>query len=435
MHCPTRAWPPLLALLCSLVPAGMAQAQLALPDASRLPVGVPRVLPGAQDAVDSTLDRGLRGLATVRDRQVRQLLRRHRDVVDSDPAGAPVVRAEVVTIDPADDLLQQLRDAGFEVRDAPALGALQLRVLRLRAPDGMSTREALALARRIDPAGSYDYNHIFLRAGTRAPWPALQQTAATGAIAATKRGFRVGLIDSAPDPDHPALSGTRTQPWGCGGRRLPDAHGTAVASLLAGRAVADAGMPATLYAADVYCGEATGGAAVEVAKALGWMADQGVGVVNLSLVGPPNALLERAIARMSQQGHLVVAAVGNDGPAAPPLYPAAYPGVIGVAAVGARGRALPESGRGPHVDFAAPGADMVAAAPGGRWSKVRGTSYAAPLVARLAAQAMDAPGRERIATTLAQLAAQAQPGDGPRDAFGRGVVGAGMRIERAPPER
>jgi hypothetical protein len=434
MRSPVQIWL-LLALLCWLAPVGMSRAQLALPGTPRLPATIPQVLPGTQDAIEATLDRNLRGLASLRDRQVRQLLRRHRDVVDSDPAGAPVVRAQIVAIDPDAGPLQDLDRAGFEVQGDSNLAALQLRVVQLRAPDGLSTHEALALARRIDPGGSYDYNHIFLPSSAAASWPAFQQSAAVVGSGAYGRAFRVGLIDSAPDPGHPALAGTRLHPWGCGGRRLPDAHGTAVASLLAGRAVADPDTRATLYAADVYCGAPAGGAAVEVARALAWMARERVGVVNISLVGPPNTLLERAIARMAGQGHLLVAAVGNDGPAAPPLYPAAYPAVIGVAAVGARSHVLPESGRGPQVDFAAPGTDMVAAAPGGRWTKVRGTSYAAPIVARLAAQAMDAPGRDRIASTLAQLGTQAKPGDGPRDAYGRGVLGAELRVARAPPRR
>ena len=81
----------------------------------------------------------------------------------------------------------------------------------------------------------------------------------------------------------------------------------------------------------------------------------------------------------------IVAAVGNDGPAAPPQYPASYPGVVAVTGVDARGRALPEAGKASHLDFAAPGADMAAALPGQGYAKVRGTSFAAPFAtARLA---------------------------------------------------
>ena len=76
-----------------------------------------------------------------------------------------------------------------------------------------------------------------------------------------------------------------------------------------------------------------------------------------------------------------MAAVGNDGPAAPPRYPAAYKGVIGVTGVDLRERALPEAGIATPVDFAAPGAGIKGASPDGKLVGLRGTSFAAPLVA------------------------------------------------------
>jgi subtilisin family serine protease len=72
---------------------------------------------------------------------------------------------------------------------------------------------------------------------------------------------------------------------------------------------------------------------------------------------------------MVTRGHVIVAAVGNDGPAAPPLFPAAYAGVIGVSGVDAKLRVLPESASGPQVDFSASGVVD---------TKLRGTSFAAP---------------------------------------------------------
>ena len=70
---------------------------------------------------------------------------------------------------------------------------------------------------------------------------------------------------------------------------------------------------------------------------------------------------------------MVVAAVGNDGPAAPPQYPACYDGVIAVTGVDANGKALLEAGRARHLDFAAPGADLAAALPGKGYAR-----FAAP---------------------------------------------------------
>jgi len=175
---------------------------------------------------------------------------------------------------------------------------------------------------------------------------------------------------------------------------------------------------ADLRVADIYGGQAEGGSSTALAQALAWMIEQRVGVVNVSLVGPRNALVERAIQRAQARGLTVVAAVGNDGPAAPPLYPAAYDGVIGVTAVNARDQVLPEAARGPQVAFAAPGADMAAAAPAGRWTSVRGTSFAAPIVAGLVAR----QGQAALARSAADLGARG------RDAvYGQGLVGVGSR--------
>jgi len=58
-----------------------------------------------------------------------------------------------------------------------------------------------------------------------------------------------------------------------------------------------------------------------------------VRVVNMSLSGPPNEVLKRAIASAQAKGMVIVAAAGNNGAGAGPSYPAAYPGVIAVTAV------------------------------------------------------------------------------------------------------
>jgi len=86
-----------------------------------------------------------------------------------------------------------------------------------------------------------------------------------------------------------------------------------------------------------------------------------VAVINISLVGPKNLLLARVVAALIARGYVIVAAVGNDGSAAPPLYPAAYRHVISVTAVDAERRVLFEAERGPQVTFAAQGADLKAA--------------------------------------------------------------------------
>jgi subtilisin family serine protease len=130
---------------------------------------------------------------------------------------------------------------------------------------------------------------------------------------------------------------------------------------------------------------------------------------------------------------LLVAAVGNDGPAAPPLYPAAYPGVVAVTGVDARRRLLPEASRGTHVDFAAPGSDMAAAGVDGGFVAVRGTSFAAPIAAGLLARYIAAPDRAAAERALATLGRQAldMGAHGQDPLFGRGLVGADLRTPPA----
>jgi subtilisin family serine protease len=188
---------------------------------------------------------------------------------------------------------------------------------------------------------------------------------------------RIGLIDSGVDGAHPVLSGVTIVRQGCGGALFPAAHGTAVASLLVGQGENfESVIPgATLHASDIFCGH--GGASLSLlAIALDWMAREKVPVVNISLVGAKSVLLTALVRAMSSRGFLLVAAVGNDGPTAPPLYPAAYPDVVGVTGVDGNRRVLPEACRGEQVDFAAAGADFEAAAVGGGFDEMRGTSFA-----------------------------------------------------------
>ncbi len=247
--------------------------------------------------------------------------------------------------------------------------------------------------------------------------------------------MRVGLIDSGVDADHAAFRGLEIHRHGCAGALVPDSHGTAVASLLVGRdgAFHGAAPGAELYAADVFCGAAIGGGVDTVVEAFAWLLDERVPVINVSLVGPANNLLRTVVADVIARGYLVVAAVGNDGPAAPPLYPAAWPGVIGVTAVDARGRVLAEAERGSQVKFAAPGADMAAAHSPQGYVLVRGTSFAAPLVAGLLALALKAPDEAAAHAALADLAAHADPrgSRGVDPVYGYGVVAAGLRPQPA----
>ena len=416
-----RRWRHLLVLTLAAASGG-AQAQLRLPSIN-LPQ-VPRI--GGLDS--ERLIAPLRELPDVRSlrlEQVGRLLRRHRDVLEADPRGEPAVRHEIFAWAPSAAALAVAQAEGLRVvRDS---GDDALRTVVLRVPDGADTAAVLARLRALDPEGVYDFNHIYTGSAASPLETPVRNAAATKAI-------RIGLVDSGVDSSHDVFGDARIARWGCGGKDYPSAHGTAVAALMVGRSARFHGVApqASLYAADIYCDSPTGGAADQIAGALAWMARQQVGVINLSLVGPPNQALERIVGAMQQRGHLIVAAVGNDGPAAPPLYPASYPGVVGVTAVDRNNRPLPEAARGPQVMFAAPGNNMVSAAPGSpAYRAVRGTSFAAPLVAALLAESLAAPDKARAPLAVAALAKQALRPDGSTvsNETGYGIVGTAFRID------
>ncbi|WP_371181721.1 S8 family serine peptidase [Xanthomonas sacchari] len=419
-----------------LAVATPALAQLALPSAGGLVQDVTQSMQGGMNRLGDSLQDARGDLERLRLKRLQALLRSDPRGLERDEGGAVVMRGQVVALEPEAAALQAAQAAGFTVLEQRSFGEFGLRLVVLQVPSGLSTRRALQQLRERDPQGEYDYNHVYSGSAAAPPAPASASAApaaAPAAAGAATGSFVVGLIDSGVDAAHPALAGVQVQTWGCDGRVRAQPHGTAVASLLAGRAVAHGPFARTLYAADIYCGQADGGTVVELVGALAWMAQRQVPVINISLIGGPNRALQLAVQRMLARGHVLVAAVGNDGPAAPPLYPAAYPGVIGVTAVDARGRVLPEAGRGPQVAFAAVG-ELIAAAPQGRWQTQRGTSFAAPLVARLAAQALSQPNPQAAAQVRTQLQAQARdlgaPGADP--VYGAGLLGADLALQRAP---
>jgi subtilisin family serine protease len=425
---------PCLTLCLLLGVSGSAFGQI-LP-----PVQVPN-LPGLPTGelnrtVDDTVNGTLRAadpqqLREVRRLRVRELLRNNRTGLEADPRGAPIVRSEIVALSPSPAALQGARAEGFNVGRTRTLEGLDATIVVLQAPAGMSTRRALQRLRQLDPGGVYDFNHVYLDSGVVADGAAETPAVSPAAASTPVRGVRIGLIDGGVQRNHPVFREVSIREHGCAGGNVPSAHGTAVASLLVGHADHFSGVAvgAELYSADVYCGLATGGAVDAVADAFAWMSRERVPVINISLVGPANGLLEQLVRLVTTRGHIVVAAVGNDGPGAPPLYPAAYPEVVAVTGVDAHRRVLIEACRGKHVDFAAPGADMAAAGLEAEFSLVRGTSFAAPIAAGLFARQLTEVDRARADAAVAALTSQAIDlgSRGPDKVYGNGLVGDSLR--------
>lgn len=406
-----------------------AVAQVRLPN-----VQIPQ-LPGVQlpidpnDTLEKTTSRlDARPLQDVRRIRIRELLRTNRRALEADPNGEPVVRNEIIAYSPSEASLQIASNLGLTVIRQRSLPGLDINVVVLAPRAGASTRASLRRLQRADPTANYDFNHVYLESGVQdGPIIANEK-----AVKAQGFNLRVGLIDTGVDNSQPSLDKAEVRRWGCDDRAVPAFHGTAVASLLIGNAsnFSGAAPAAALYAADVYCAKPTGGAAEVIAAAFAWLAQEKVAVINVSLVGPANALLARVIAAMLARGHVIVAAVGNDGPAAPPLYPASYPGVIGVTGVDEWRRALLEAAQGMQVDFAAPGANMAAANVNGGYVGVRGTSFAAPIVAGLLAQRVAIPDVAHAKQAVDELVSQAIDLGlrGADKIYGQGLVGENVRV-------
>ena len=352
-------------------------------------------------------------LLELRKLRLLELVRSNRKELETDPSGQPVRRGILVSVDPDPLSLQLAVRAGFAIVADDTDRDLGMRLVQLAVPRGMSAREGLKRLRSTAPRLQCEYDHIYEPAGGAL----LPVQAALASSAGIGRGRVVGMIDGGV-ASHPSLAGASIEQSGFAGNPQPTGHGTAVASLLVGNQgpFLGAATGSQVYVADVYGGNRAAGSASAIVKAMGWLAGHHPQVINISLVGPPNSAVQRAVQIVQARGIEVVAAVGNDGPAAPPQYPASYPGVIAVTGVDAGGRALPEAGRAAHIDFAAPGADMAAALPGNGYARVRGTSFASPLAAA----------RLLLAGSPARLAEEARPGKGK---VGRGIVCGDCRVD------
>lgn len=390
-----------LLALCAAAPLG---AQIALPDVreglgqvtGRLGAGLPRVGDVVGD-VTGTFE----GLTRLRLQRLDRLLRTNREVIERDLSGDLARKGELLLTNPAPGAIETARAAGFGIVSTETLEELGLTVVRLSVPAGQTLARAqkLLAARLPDAEISSDTLNFTSGSGTSAAKQAPP-------IAMPPIATPVGVIDGGS-----ALSVIATRGFASGAPR-PSDHGSAVVSLLQFAGVG------RVFVADVYGQDPAGGNALAVARALDWLLGAQVRVVSISLVGPANPVVARAVAAAQRKGAVIVAAVGNDGPAAPPAYPASYPGVIAVTAVDGRNRALIEAGRAGHLDYAAPGADLFASNAAGQRFKVRGTSFATPLVASRVALALPSGNvRARLDAEAIDLG-----GKGTDATYGRGLL-------------
>jgi subtilisin family serine protease len=161
-----------------------------------------------------------------------------------------------------------------------------------------------------------------------------------------------------------------------------------------------------------------------IMKGLDWAAAKNARIVNMSFAGPGDAMMRDMLGKANARGMVLIAAVGNAGPSSPPLFPAANAHVIGITATDAEDRLLPQANRGTQVAVAAPGVDILAAAPEGGYQVTSGTSVAAAHASGVAALLLARNGKLTPAQVRNAMIRSAHPVAGSRRDFGAGVIDA-----------
>lgn len=302
-----------------------------------------------------------------------------------------------------------IRRLNFTLIERFTLQGLGFAVARLRIPPGMALAQARALLGAELPGVVIDYNHRYdasqdPRRPGQSTGSAADQLKKAGKImslaqaavgwrdmpATCGKGIKLGMIDSGVDTSHPVLKGQDIEfrSFHSNSASQGDSeHGTAVAALLIGKP-AESGLGgllpgATLKAANMFERSSTGansGNVVSLLRGLDWLVREKVSVINMSIAGSNNAALERGIAAATERSILVVAAAGNWGRADKPAYPAAIEQVFAVTAIDNYEGIYQHANKGNYIDFAAPGVNMLTAAPGGGSKRQSGTSFAAPFI-------------------------------------------------------
>lgn len=346
-----------------------------------------------------------------------------------------------------DPAIANLTQEGFVVDERTTIALTGSELIKLTIPRGMTLDTARQAVIATAPSASVDFNHFYQPEQQEASscsgdgcrlvrhmvgWPLDGDQEQPASCAAP---LPIGLIDTAINAGHASFTDAAIEVLQLGnGAEAPsgEQHGTAVAALLVGAAgsrapgLLPAGHLVAIDAFQRYRKTADIAETYDLIQALDVLAARKIRIINLSLSGPANTLLEKAVRATIDKGTILVAAAGNEGPNAKPVYPAAYADVIAVTAVDRSMKPYRRAVRGEHIDIAAPGVGVWTAASisGGRQKS--GTSFAAPFVTAAASLLLGANPDMRpndVANALAQSASDmGAPG---KDAiFGWGLLNA-----------
>jgi subtilisin family serine protease len=247
---------------------------------------------------------------------------------------------------------------------------------------------------------------------------------------ATGNRVLIAVIDAGADSQHPELAGMILDTFdaiGSGDR--VHAHGTSIVGAIAARVR----LRGTAPGAHILVARAFGthrssmdGTTMNIVKSIEWAMRRGARVINMSFAGARDPAIARHLASARQRGIILVAAAGNAGPNAAPLYPAADPAVIAVTATDADDRLFRSANRGNHIAVAAPGVDLWLPTLDGDYRMTSGTSFSSAEVTGVVALMLERnPGLNPDAVRRALMSTARDLGPrGVDPQFGAGLVDA-----------
>jgi len=241
---------------------------------------------------------------------------------------------------------------------------------------------------------------------------------------------RVAIIDSGIDEQHTDLAGTVVERFdSVGGTITAHAHGTAMAGAIGAHGALTGVAPhADLLAVRAFTGSdgkpGADGTTAHILDALEWAAAHQARVINMSFAGPFDALISLALKTAHDKDIILVAAAGNEGPAAKPAFPASDRTVIAVTATDRNDQIFSAANRGSYIALAAPGTDVIAASPSNNYQFTSGTSIAAAHISGVIALLLSEK-PDLSADSVRRILKDTARDLGQPDAFGAGLGDAG----------
>jgi hypothetical protein len=261
------------------------------------------------------------------------------------------------------------------------------------------------------------------------------------ASSANGSGIVIAVIDSGVDVTHPDLANVVAKKFDAIGDRnpKPDNHGTAVAGIISGHGLVRGVAPgASLLDVRAFKSIENGrprlATSFVLLRGIEWALTEQARILNLSFAGPQDPLLLRAIRLARSRDVILVAAAGNEGPSAPPVYPAAYDEVIAVTAIDPADALYAKANRGRYIAIAAPGVDILAPTTSKAHNLHTGTSFAAAHVSGIFALMLQRAPKLTSDEALGALISGARDlgRPGRDDEFGAGGADAGHALARLP---